>query len=81
MSHPIFDAKRYPQAFIIQHPNGDRKRLGFVRNLITSVDDRVIHYLTDTQQGASGQPPIKKNEGIRISRIVAYMQAMGGEWF
>ncbi|OJV16420.1 MAG: hypothetical protein BGO21_26345 [Dyadobacter sp. 50-39] len=94
------------QAFIIQHPMGDRKRLGFVRNLITSVDDRVIHYLTDTQQGASGsavfdsdgmlialhhaggrpqevagQPPVKKNEGIRISRIVADMQAMGVDGF
>lgn len=90
------------QAFIIQHPMGDRKRLGFVRNLITAVDDRVIHYLTDTQQGSSGsavfdsngmlialhhaggrpqqvagQPPVKKNEGIRISRIVADIQAMG----
>jgi S1-C subfamily serine protease len=43
-------------AFILQHPLAGRKRLGFVRNTITFMNDRVIHYLTDTQQGSSGAP-------------------------
>lgn len=83
-------------AYIVQHPRGDRKRLGFVRNQVSSVDDRVLHYLTDTQQGSSGspvfddmgrliglhhaggtpqqvagRPPMAKNEGIRIPRVLA----------
>lgn len=81
-------------AYIIQHPGGARKRLGFVRNQVSFFDDRVVHYLTDTQAGSSGapvfdeagrlialhhvggrpqdvlgKPPLKKNEGIRISRV------------
>lgn len=86
-------------AYIIQHPSGERKRLGFVRNQVSTFDDRVVHYLTDTKEGSSGSPvfnaqgqlialhhaggrpqevlgrvPMKKNEGIRISRIVEGMQ-------
>jgi V8-like Glu-specific endopeptidase len=88
--------------FIIQHPGGERKRIGFVRNQVTWVDDRVVHYLTDTQEGSSGspvfneqgqllalhhaggrpqevagKPPLKKNEGIRISRIVEGLAKAG----
>jgi V8-like Glu-specific endopeptidase len=87
-------------AYIVQHPRGDRKRLGFVRNQVSSFDDRVVHYLTDTQQGSSGspvfdaqgrliglhhaggtpqqvagKPPMAKNEGIRIPRVLAGLQA------
>ena len=43
-------------AYIIQHLGGQRKRLGFVRNQVSSFDERVIHYLTDTQEGSSGSP-------------------------
>lgn len=89
-------------AFIIQHPAGDRKRVAFVRNQVCHVDDQVVHYLTDTQEGSSGapvfdlqgrlialhhaggrpqefvgRPPLKKNEGIRISRVAAGLQAAG----
>jgi hypothetical protein len=83
-------------AFIIQHPGGERKRVAYVRNQITEFDDRVVQYLSDTQQGSSGSPvlsddgkllalhhaggrpqevagksPLRKNEAIRISRILA----------
>jgi V8-like Glu-specific endopeptidase len=89
-------------AYIVQHPLGERKRLGFVRNQISFFDDRVVQYLTDTQEGSSGSPvfdkmgrlialhhvggrpqdvtgraPVKKNEGIRIARIVAGLQGQG----
>jgi S1-C subfamily serine protease len=87
-------------AYILQHPGGHRKRLGFVRNTISDVTDRVVHYLTDTEPGSSGapvfdtrgrcialhhaggepqevagKPPVSKNEGILISRVLAGLQA------
>lgn len=87
-------------AYIIQHPGGDRKRIGFVRNQVSFFDERVVHYLTDTKEGSSGSPvfdalgrlvalhhaggrpqevlgraPLKKNEGIRISRVVEGLKA------
>ena len=90
------------RAYILQHPGGQRKRLGFVRNTVGDVTDRVVHYLTDTEPGASGspvfdansrcialhhaggepqvvagKPPVSKNEGIRISRVRAGLQAKG----
>lgn len=43
-------------AFIIQHPGGERKRIAYVRNQVTSFDHRVVHYLSDTQGGSSGSP-------------------------
>jgi V8-like Glu-specific endopeptidase len=87
-------------AYIIQHPGGQRKRVGFVRNQVSFFDNRVVHYLTDTQTGSSGSPvfngqgklialhhaggrpqevvgraPMRKNEGIRISRIVEGLES------
>jgi hypothetical protein len=87
-------------AFIVQHPAGDRKRLGFVRNQVSSFTERLIYYLTDTQGGSSGspvfnadgrliglhhvggtpqqvvgKPPLSKNEGIRIPRVLAGLHA------
>jgi Trypsin-like peptidase domain len=43
-------------AYIIQHPAGQHKRLGYVRNTISDVDDRIVRYLTDTRPGSSGAP-------------------------
>jgi S1-C subfamily serine protease len=43
-------------AFIVQHPDGQQKRVGFVRNRITAVTGDRVQYLTDTQPGSSGAP-------------------------
>ncbi|MBI5320021.1 trypsin-like peptidase domain-containing protein [Bradyrhizobium sp.] len=43
-------------AYILQHPGGHQKRLGFVRNTISNVNDGVVRYLTDTEPGSSGAP-------------------------
>jgi Trypsin-like peptidase domain len=43
-------------AFVVQHPLGQRKKLGFVRNQVSYVDKQVVHYLTDTDVGSSGSP-------------------------
>jgi hypothetical protein len=105
---PIIDPRTPPEpvmhqpVFIIQHPQGGRKRLAYVRNPITYFDERVIQYITDTQVGSSGSPvfdehghliayhraggkpqefaggpPVKKNEGIRISRILPALRQAG----
>lgn len=88
------------RAFIVQHPDGQQKRLGFVRNMITAVTNQSVQYLTDTQPGSSGAPvfnadgklialhhrggtptqkagmaPLTKNQGVRISRVVAGLAA------
>ncbi|MET4023133.1 serine protease [Bradyrhizobium sp. S3.2.12] len=89
-------------AFIIQHPNGQRKRLAYTRNRITYVSSHVVQYLTDTDVGSSGspvfddkgnlislhhaggrpqevagQPPLTKNEGIRIDRVLQGIRDAG----
>ena len=89
-------------AYIVQHPMGQRKRVGFVRNQISYLDERVVHYLTDTDVGSSGspvldaagrlialhhrggrpqetpgKPPLRKNEGVRMSRIAAALKDCG----
>ncbi|MEO8703780.1 MAG: trypsin-like peptidase domain-containing protein [Kofleriaceae bacterium] len=105
---PVIDLAAAPAprvgdaAYILQHPAGRRKRLGYVRNTISDFDDRVVHYLTDTEPGSSGspvfdtagrcialhhaggepqevagKPPVSKNEGILISRVLAGLKAKG----
>jgi V8-like Glu-specific endopeptidase len=89
-------------AYILQHPGAQQKRLGYVRNMISDVDERVIRYLTDTELGSSGapvfdtagrlialhhaggrpvevagKPPVAKNEGIRISQVLARLTSSG----
>jgi endonuclease G len=86
-------------AYILQHPGAQQKRLGYVRNMISDVDERVVRYLTDTDLGSSGspvfdnkgrlialhhaggqpvevagKPPVIKNEGVRITRILGRLK-------
>jgi Trypsin-like peptidase domain/Effector-associated domain 1 len=61
-SCPIIELRDLPQprendpAYVIQHPLGREKRLGFVRNMITDIAEARIKYLTDTEIGSSGAP-------------------------
>ncbi len=55
LTESVSPVKEAP-AFIIQHPRGDRKRIGYVRNQVSDFDDRVVQYLTDTESGSSGSP-------------------------
>jgi endonuclease G len=41
---------------IIQHPDGESKRVAIRNNLLTSMTDRDLYYFTDTSPGASGAP-------------------------
>lgn len=41
---------------IVQHPNGLHKKVAFAHNLVRYVDDTVIQYWTDTEEGSSGSP-------------------------
>ena len=59
-------------AYVIQHPAADRKRLGFVRNQVSSFDERLVHYLTDTQAGSSGSPVLDAQ-----GRLIALHHAGG----
>jgi Trypsin-like peptidase domain len=59
-------------AFVIQHPLGGRKRVAIVRNQASFVDDRVVHYLSDTQAGSSGSPVFNAD-----GRLIALHHAGG----
>ncbi|UUU19290.1 serine protease [Streptomyces sp. DSM 40750] len=47
---------RNDRVYIIQHPHGGVKKLGARHNVVRHVDDTVIQYWTDTEQGSSGSP-------------------------
>ena len=46
---------------IIQHPNGERKRVALRNNLVYDADYPKIHYFTDTLGGSSGSPVMDDN--------------------
>lgn len=41
---------------IIQHPNGGPKAVTIRENMVKSIFDDFVHYLTDTEPGSSGSP-------------------------
>lgn len=41
---------------IIQHPKGLPKKIALAHNLVRHVDDQVVQYWTDTDEGSSGAP-------------------------
>ena len=42
--------------FIVQHPQGEPKKVALARDPVSYVDDKVVQYKTDTQPGSSGAP-------------------------
>ena len=74
---------------IIQHPGGDPQKVALHDNKLIDVVEDFLHYRTDTQGGSSGSPVFNQqwdlvalhhaargnlNEGVRISRIVAFLR-------
>lgn len=65
--------------FVIQHPQGQRKRVGFVRNTIVGVGGQTVRYLTDTQPGSSGAPVFdQRGQLIAIHRAGGQPQNVSG---
>lgn len=56
LSTQVSTPVEHERAYIIQHPEGQSKRLAFVRNRIASISNRRVYYLTDTRGGSSGSP-------------------------
>lgn len=50
------DIPKFDFVNIIQHPGGQWKQLSIYHNIVTSSNDRIIQYLTDTLKGSSGAP-------------------------
>jgi hypothetical protein len=48
--------KALDRVYIIQHPQGQEKKIGMIHNVVTGVTDDVIQYRTDTEGGSSGSP-------------------------
>jgi len=76
---------------VIQHPNGEPQKVTVHDNKVVDVDGAFLYYETDTMGGSSGSPVLNinwdlaalhhaavenKNEGIRISAIVAKLREM-----
>ena len=52
------------RVYIIQHPSGAPKKIGMIHNVVRSVDDDVVQYLTDTEGGSSGSPVFNEQWGL-----------------
>ncbi len=49
------------RVYIIQHPNGQPKKVAFQHNLVRSVAPDMLQYWTDTDLGSSGSPVFDEN--------------------
>jgi V8-like Glu-specific endopeptidase len=49
------------RVYIIQHPQGQPKKIAFQHNLVRNVEPDKIQYWTDTDQGSSGSPVFDEN--------------------
>jgi hypothetical protein len=52
------------EVIIIQHPGGGPKQIALSHNIIASVSDARIQYLTDTLEGSSGSPVFNMNWNV-----------------
>lgn len=67
------------RAFIIQHPAGRPKRLGFVRNRVSTVEPQQVFYLTDTEGGTSGSLVFNAaGKAIALHRVGGVPQKLVG---
>jgi hypothetical protein len=59
-AHPLPPTGPLPaeldRVYIVQHPNGEVKKIGMVHNVVTAVRQDVLQYRTDTAGGSSGSP-------------------------
>ncbi len=56
-----FGPASYDPLNIIQHPNGQPKKVAIRNNLLTGADNDTIRYFTDTDFGSSGSPVCDDN--------------------
>ena len=68
------DVKVGDRVNIIQHPGGGPKQIALSHNVVVSVDDQRVRYLTDTDYGSSGSPVFDEQW-----RVVALHHSWGTE--
>ena len=68
-------------ANIVQHPDGEDKRLAIRNNLIYRVDEGThqLHYAADTRQGSSGAPVLDDELRVIGVHVGAVEVASGGQ--
>jgi V8-like Glu-specific endopeptidase len=66
-AYPVLtlEGARAPQVddrvYIIQHPQGQPKKIAFQHNLVRAVEPELLQYWTDTEVGSSGSPVFDDN--------------------
>ena len=52
------------RVYIVQHPDGQPKKIAFQHNLLRVVEPELLQYWTDTEVGSSGSPVFDDNWDI-----------------